>query len=386
MRIVLFCHSLISDWNHGNAHFLRGVSTGLLSRGHDVRVYEPESSWSLQNLLAEYGGKPVRDFRRAYPHLQTNLYRPELLDLDRALDGADLVIVHEWNDPTLVKRVGRHRIGQRRWRLLFHDTHHRSITRPEEIAAFELENFDGVLAFGEKVRRVYLERGWADRVWTWHEAADIRVFHPLSSQEKEADLVWIGNWGDEERTAEMTEFLLNPVRSLALKAQIYGVRYPASARALLAASGVEYCGWAPNYLVPALFARHAVTLHIPRRPYVQALTGIPTIRVFEALACGIPLVCSPWEDSEGLFTPGKDFLVARNGREMEECIRAVLHEPGLAEELSRHGRRTVLSRHTCGHRVDELLTICDDIGLKATGHSGLRSSPAWGGKSFPLAT
>jgi hypothetical protein len=47
MRIVLFCHSLLSDWNHGTAHFLRGIATELLLRGHDVRVFEPWEAWSV---------------------------------------------------------------------------------------------------------------------------------------------------------------------------------------------------------------------------------------------------------------------------------------------------------------------------------------------------
>jgi hypothetical protein len=49
MRIVIFCHSLISDWNHGNAHFLRGVVAELLDRSHEVAVYEPADGWSRQN-------------------------------------------------------------------------------------------------------------------------------------------------------------------------------------------------------------------------------------------------------------------------------------------------------------------------------------------------
>ena len=52
MRVVVFCHSLVSDWNHGNAHFLRGVLSELIARGHEVRVWEPEGAWSLKNLLA----------------------------------------------------------------------------------------------------------------------------------------------------------------------------------------------------------------------------------------------------------------------------------------------------------------------------------------------
>ena len=52
MRVVLFCHSLASCWNHGNAHFLRGVARELLARGHEVRAFEPADGWSRANLVA----------------------------------------------------------------------------------------------------------------------------------------------------------------------------------------------------------------------------------------------------------------------------------------------------------------------------------------------
>ena len=46
MRIAFFAHSLVSDWNHGNAHFLRGVASELLGRGHDVQVYEQADGYA----------------------------------------------------------------------------------------------------------------------------------------------------------------------------------------------------------------------------------------------------------------------------------------------------------------------------------------------------
>jgi spore maturation protein CgeB len=185
----------------------------------------------------------------------------------------------------------------------------------------------------------------------------VRVFRPRPGTPERGDLVWIGNWGDEERTAELHEFLLAPVRELGLRARVHGVRYPDAARAALAAAGIWYSGWVPNHEVPEAFAAHRFTVHVPRRPYVRALTGIPTIRVFEALACGIPLVCAPWADSERLFAPGEDFLVARDGREMTHHLAALREDPGLRSALARRGRATVLARHTCTHRVDELLRI-----------------------------
>jgi spore maturation protein CgeB len=360
MHIALFCHSLISDWNHGNAHFLRGVAGELIRRGHRVCVYEPRNAWSLSNLVAEHGEAPLAAFREAYPELAPVRYDSDSLDLEAALEDAELVLVHEWNEHELVRRIGEHRRRHGGYRLLFHDTHHRSVTAPESMAAYDLSEYDGVLAFGESVRQQYLARGWASRVWTWHEAADTRVFYPRCG-EREGDLVWIGNWGDEERSAELREFLLAPAASLRLRARVYGVRYPECARAALAGAGIEFAGWLPNYRAPELFARFGFTIHVPRRPYAAALPGVPTIRVFEALACGIPLICAPWDDAEGLFQAGRDFLVARDGAEMRDHMRALASDAGLAGELAARGLRTIRARHTCAHRVDELLAICRDL-------------------------
>ncbi|MCA1553225.1 MAG: glycosyltransferase, partial [Chloroflexi bacterium] len=292
MRIVMFYHSLVSDWNHGNAHFLRGVASELLARGHDVRIYEPRDAWSVQNLIANYGAEPIEKFYAAFPLLCSTRYDLSTLDLDEALADADLVIVHEWSEHELVRRVGAHRAQGATYQLLFHDTHHRSITDCASMAGYDLTHYDGVLAFGQVIRDLYLREGWTRRAWTWHEAADTRVFHPIANAPCEGDVLWIGNWSDEERSAELHEFFIEPVKTLGLRARVYGVRYPKHARAALADAGIEYGGWLPNYEVPQVFARYRVTVHVPRRPYVSALAGIPTIRPFEALACGIPLVCA----------------------------------------------------------------------------------------------
>jgi spore maturation protein CgeB len=359
MKIVIFCHSLVSDWNHGNAHFLRGICSELIERGHDVHVHEPRDGWSRTNLVAQHGDEPLAEFARAFPQLRSSDYARDRLDLDHLLQGAGLVLVHEWNTPELVRRVGEHRARTGAYLLLFHDTHHRAATQPNEMARFDLRHYDGVLAFGEVIRQIYLERGWSQRAWTWHEAADTRVFHPLQSQ-PHADLVWIGNFGDDERSAELREFVFDPARRLRLTGSVHGVRYPWRGRLRIRMSGLRYGGWVPNHRAPELFARHRLTVHVPRRPYVEKLPGIPTIRPFEALACGIPLISAPWDDAEGLFRPGQDYLVARDGSEMRAHMRAVLRDRELAHELQRNGLETISARHTCAHRVDELLAICDD--------------------------
>jgi spore maturation protein CgeB len=370
MRLALFTHSLLSDWNHGNAHFLRGLVGALQARGHTVTAYEPEAAWSVVNLLADAGPAALERVRAVYPALPVVRYRAGAWEdpraLDAALDGVDLVIVHEWNDPALVARLGQRRRERCDHVLLFHDTHHRSVSAPDEMAAYDLSAYDGVLAFGRIIRDLYLERGWARRAWTFHEAADVSVFSPRVADGARGDLCWVGNWGDGERTRELDELLIEPVRALGLRATVHGVRYPDDARARLAEAGIRFGGWLPNFAVPALFARHRVTVHVPRRQYVRQLPGIPTIRPFEALACAIPLVSAPWDDCEQLFTPGRDFLVARDGDEMRRTLRTLLADEEQATALAAHGRRTILARHTCDHRAAELLAIAAELGVDVT--------------------
>jgi spore maturation protein CgeB len=360
MKFVLFYHSLVSDWNHGNAHFLRGVASELVARGHEVHIYEPVDAWSRQNLLAEQGEVALNEFAQRYPELSSHFYRLQTLDLAGILESADVVIVHEWNDPELIRRVGE-TARDLPCRILFHDTHHRSVTHPTAMKALDLRYYDGVLAFGRTIAERYTNNGWARLAWVWHEAADTRRFYPMPSAEKVGDVVWVGNWGDDERSAELQEFLIDPIRELHLQARIHGVRYPKEALEALRAANIEYGGWIANYRTPEIYAQYRLTVHVPRRAYASTLVGVPTIRMFEALACGIPLISAPWNDIEHLFQPGTDYLVARNGDEMRAAMHAVLTDPKLAQQLVESGLDTIRSRHTCQHRVDELLRILSGL-------------------------
>ena len=363
MNIVYFTHSLASCWNHGNAHFLRGVLRALASAGHEVIAREPANAWSFANLLADHGPAGLDAFRKNYPDLRGTAFPPDA-DLAELCEGADLVLMHEWNEPELVAALGRLRRTQP-FTLLFHDTHHRAVSDSDAIRAFDLSGYDGVLAFGETLAAVYRRWGWGDRVWVWHEAADVTLFHPPALETDRENLVWIGNFGDGERTEELENFLLAPAAASRLPLDIFGVRYPKNALEMLARHGAHYRGWLPNARAPEIFARHLATVHVPRKFYVTTLPGIPTIRVFEALACGIPLVSAPWDDCEQLFRPG-DFLSARDGTEMTRHLIALRNDPALRHTLTQAGLRTILARHTCTHRARELLAIVASLRVPAT--------------------
>ena len=367
-RIAYFAHAIRSDWNNGNAHFLRGLLRGMGACGHEVEIFEPEDGWSLKNLRTEQkGDAALQQFAEIYPDLHVNTYRGEDVTVPGApehwhkvLRDKEVVILHEWNPPQLAHLLLnlREELG---FKLLFHDTHHRASSSPEQIALFGTDQFDGVLAFGEALRSIYRERFNIQRVWTLHEAADTSVFRPMSDAEKKRDVVWIGNWGDDERSMEICQFLLRPAGELRqFRFAIYGVRYPREALEALRNAGVEYGGYLPNLDGPATYAASRLTMHIPRQQYAGAMVGIPTIRVFEALACGIPLISAPWSDTEHLFREG-DFCFVRNTREGEMAIESLLGDDKAASEQAQRGLETVLARHTCMHRAEELTGICEEL-------------------------
>ena len=357
MKIVLFYHSLVSDWNHGNAHFLRGIVRELQQLGHQVEVFEEENNWSLSKLQEETKGKALENFKKFYPGLPTNFYNKNT-NLEKVVSDANLVIVHEWNQPELVATIGKLK-EKHHYKLLFHDTHHRSVSAPEAMQKYDLYNYDGVLAFGDVIKDIYIKNNWCKNAWTWHEAADTHLFKPMP-QATQGDLVWVGNWGDNERTEEIEEFLIKPVEKLGLRATMFGVRYPKKAQERLQKAGIAYGGYLPSYRVPEVFSQYKFTVHIPRRYYTQSLPGIPTIRPFEALACGIPLISTPWKDSEYLFAED-NFLWATSGDEMTELMKGLKGNDGLRNQLKENGLRTIEQKHTCRHRVEQLMEICKEL-------------------------
>jgi len=350
-RFALFYQSVISDWNHGNAHFLRGLMRALHARGHRTVCYEQLDNWSLTNLLT-INPRAIDEFVAHFPDLPFERYS---LDDLPGLEDADVVIVHEWNDPRVIHHIGKRsrEVGARAY---FHDTHYRVVLEDAYRESLGLSNYDAILAYSPSVAERYRALGF-ERVHVLHEAADITVFAPQPVP-KTTDVVFVGNYGDGDRSDELEDYVFTPRRSLPqLKYSVFGVRYPEAVVARLNNGlDISYGGWLPNVRVPGVYSAARVVLHVPRRQYVELLPGTPTIRVFEALATGACLISLPWDDTDHLFRP-EDFAVARSPQEMRELIAWLCISDSAREGYGERGRQTILQRHTCGHRADQLLEL-----------------------------
>jgi spore maturation protein CgeB len=353
MKIVFFGRSLFSDPGD-ELHFLRGIAGELCERGSDVVFYE-----TCRRANGEQASNAERELRKIYPAIRVEDCDPSL-DLEQAVDRASLVIVHELTDPAVISTLGKLRLRSRGWELFFHDTHRAGVT-DKGAAGPDLTGYDAVLACAEALRERYVIAGWARRAFTWHEAADVRLWTPERGPDSGlrvkplADVVWEEPAAGESIPELWQEFLLRPLAALRLGASAFGARYSSSAILELKRAGADYLGALPNHRLPEVFRRHRVALHVPSLR-TRDLPGMPSMRFFEALAVGVPLVSSRWIDTEQLFRRG-DYVTVDNAEQMKVALRDLICNPPLRDAIASHGLETILARHTCAHRADELLSI-----------------------------
>jgi spore maturation protein CgeB len=229
------------------------------------------------------------------------------------------------------------------------------------------------LAGSRRLQRRFAAQGWQARACTWHAAADVRIFKPLPDPAAAAgDLLLCADWEPGLALPMLEEYLIAPVRRLGLRAAVYGVGFPVAARRALSDAGIQYAGWRPTFDLPSVYAQYRVVLHLPSAS--QTAAGAPSSRVFEALACGRPLLSAAWDDDDQLLQPGRDFALARDAAELTTWLRALLGDANLAHALASQGRRTILARHTCSHRVDQLLGFAAALPRRA--HLPSAATPA----------
>ena len=200
MRFLFYTHSLVSDWNHGNAHFLRGIMRELIARGHEALALEPDNGWSRTNLIAENGKEALERFSADFPEL-TSVSYGATFDHEAQFHDADVVIVHEWTDPALVARLGAARRQGGRFTLLFHDTHHRAVS--EASVDFDPAVRKTMTRFWHSARHcanaICVPVGAATSIpGTKQRMSGFSNLGP--DIRRSTDIVWIGNWGDDERS------------------------------------------------------------------------------------------------------------------------------------------------------------------------------------------
>ena len=353
MKITILGLSITSSWGNGHATIFRALCRALGRRGHDVVFLERDVPWYAAERDA-----PAPD------GCQVVLY-DSLADLDGHADriaGSDLVIVGSYVPEGV--EVGRRVLG---WnpKACYYD-----IDTPVTLARLErddcayldralIERYAVFLSFtgGPLLERLVEEHG-APRAEPLYCCVDAERYHPEPVTPRDLDLGYMGTYSDD-RQPKVDRLLLEPAASLPERRfALIGPMYP------------DVVAWTPNverieHLPPErhrrFYNRQRWTLNITRADMV-ATGHAPSVRLFEAAACGTPILSDSWPGLDSFFPLGSELLTV----ESADDVAAALHDIPEAERLAiaARARARCLEHHTADARVDQLETLAASLRLR----------------------
>lgn len=347
MKIVVFGLTISSSWGNGHATLWRGLCRALAGMGHSVVFYEKDVPYYAGNrdLFEMPGGELV-----LYPDWASVRLRAE-----RDIDDADVAMVTSFC-PDGVAATGLVQSG--RALGVFYD-----LDTPVTLANLDagrelsylgpdgLAGFDLVFSYtGGAALTALSARLGARRVVPLYGHVDPAVHHPVSPQgHYRADLSYLGTWS-ADRQAAVEALLVEPARRRPdARFLIGGAQYPSD---FPWASNIYFVRHLPPAEHPAFFSSSKLTLNVTRQA-MAAMGWCPSGRLFEAAACGAPIISDSWEGLDAFFTPGEEILVSDT---TEGALQALDLSDAELARIAARARERVLAEHTSARRAEELVT------------------------------
>jgi spore maturation protein CgeB len=344
LRIVILGLSITSSWGNGHATTYRGLVRELTARGHDVLFLERDVPWYASN----------RDLPRAQ-HGRTALYL-NMAELKQRfaheIEDADMVIVGSYVPEGV--EVGEWVTRTARGLTAFYDIDTPvtlgKLARGDEeyLTADLIRTYQLYLSFtgGPTLERLEQEFG-SPMARPLYCSVDPQLYYPEPAGIR-WDLGYMGTYS-EDRQPALNQLLNEPARAWPEgRFVVAGPQYP------------KKVGWPANvqriqHLPPKrhrdFYNAQHFTLNLTRADMVAAGFS-PSVRLFEAAACGTPIISDHWDGIETLLEPGLEILIARSSEDVLAWIRDIPEEERRA--LGQRGRVRVLAQHTAAHRAAEL--------------------------------
>ena len=361
MKLAIFGLSISSSWGNGHATLWRGLCKALSRRGHRIAFFERDLPYYARHrdLTRVPGGclTLFSEWKAVVPEARRQLadadvaiitsYCPDALAATELVlsSAVPLRIFYDLDTPVTLQRLNKGEpvpyIGPR-----------------------GLADFDLVLSYtGGNALSELKSRLGAHLLAPLYGSVDPELHYPVGPEARfEADLSYLGTYSeDRQRALEM--LFLEPARRLPNRRfLIGGAQYPTD------------FPWTPNISFarhvspaehPAFYCSSSLTLNITRGP-MAAMGYCPSGRLFEAAACGVPILSDEWEGLDQFFEPGLEILLARTtGHAMD----ALASPPERLRQIARAARGRVLESHTAERRAIELENILD-AAFSAPGHAG----------------
>ncbi len=341
MKVVFLGLSITSSWGNGHATNYRALVRGLRRRGHDALFLERDVPWYAASRDAPgagelYGSLDELEERFAEEVREADLvvlgsYVPEGVAVaDWTFDTArGAVAFYDLDTPVT---LGKLEAGDAEYLL------------PEAVPRFDL-----YLSFTGGPTLDVLERRWgARRAEAFYCLVDADAYRPVAAERRWL-LGYLGTWS-EDREAALERLLLEPARALPHERFVVaGPQYPAS---IDWPRNVERIEHLPPAEHPAFYSAQAFTLNVTREAMVRAGWS-PSVRLFEAAACGVPVISDRWEGLEHLLP---EVLIADRAAEVVRFLQA---------GTTPSARARVLAHHTAAARVAQLEQLVAESAVRA---------------------
>lgn len=345
LSIVVIGLSVTSSWGNGHATTYRALIEALARRGHRVTFLERDVPWYREHRDLT---TPAAWTVELYHSL-----RDIPLRFGRLIRDADLVVIGSYVPDGIA--IAEWTTTHARGITAFYD-----IDTPVTLAKLDqgvrylsaamIPRFDLYLSFaGGPVPGMIEESYGSPLARVLYCSADAKIYTPQRAKPKWA-LGYLGTYS-ADRQPILDELLLAPARSLPSgQFVVAGAQYP------------EHVTWPANvtrieHLTPkqhaTFYAEQRFTLNATRAD-MKALGYSPSVRLFEAAACGTPIISDRWPGIETIFEPSREILLASGPREVVEILRDMPDEQ--RRTIAHNARRRVLAEHTSDHRVRQLET------------------------------
>lgn len=354
MKVVIFGLTLTSSWGNGHATLWRGLCRALARRGHQVVFFERDVPYYAANrdLREVPGGGRLQLYQSWADHLP--VVRREIRDADVAIVTSYCV------DALAAAEI----IAESSAFSIFYD-----LDTPVTLNALRtgipvpylgpggLREYDLVLSYtGGGALDELREKLGARLVVPIYGHVDPEVHHPVPpTSHYHCDLSYLGTYAPD-RQAGLEELFIEPARLLPSKRfMLGGAQYPAD---FPWTGNIFFRQHLPPQLHPAFFCSSRMTLNVTRRAMAE-MGYCPSGRLFEAAACGVPILSDEWAGLEAFFSPGEEILVASSSA---EAVEALSHDDDALRRIARAARERTLSEHTSAHRVLEMERAIDSAG------------------------
>jgi spore maturation protein CgeB len=350
VRIVIFGLTISSSWGNGHATLWRGLCKHLVQLGHTIVFFERDTPYyaGARDVSELPGGelklfsdwesvRPVarQDLRDADVAIVTSYCPDAVAATDLILtEGRALPVFYDLDTPVTLSRIVA---GE---------------TVPY-IGPRGLADFDLVLSFtgGPRISEEFRSRLGARHIEPLYGHVDTDIHRPVAPQPHyRADLSYLGTYSDDRQRTLEAMFVAPARNRHDLRFLIGGAQYP------------DDFPWSPNiyfvrHLPPsehaAFFASSRLTLNVTRRAMAQ-MGWCPSGRLFEAAACGVPLLSDSWEGIETFFAPGDEILLAKDE---DDTLAALAMPDAELQRIARRGRERIMDRHTSDKRANELVAM-----------------------------